>query len=46
MNNDAVRQGMEKARAKGKAISRPKVVDKVDAQVVVQLRPKESAGGR
>jgi DNA invertase Pin-like site-specific DNA recombinase len=34
----AVKLGMEKARAKGKAIGRPAVVDKVDAALVVQLR--------
>ena len=34
----AVRLGMEKARVKGKAIGRPVVVDKVDAELVVQLR--------
>ena len=34
----AVRLGMYKARAKGKAIGRPVVVDKVDATLVVQLR--------
>jgi DNA invertase Pin-like site-specific DNA recombinase len=34
----AVRLGMDKARAKGKAIGRPVVVDKVDANLVVHLR--------
>ncbi|HZA21894.1 MAG TPA: recombinase family protein, partial [Dehalococcoidia bacterium] len=34
----AVRLGMDKARAKGKPIGRPLVVDKVDADLVVQLR--------
>jgi DNA invertase Pin-like site-specific DNA recombinase len=34
----AVRLGMEKARAKGQPIGRPVVVDKVDAELVVQLR--------
>jgi DNA invertase Pin-like site-specific DNA recombinase len=34
----AVRLGMDKARAKGKAIGRPVVVDRVDANLVVQLR--------
>jgi DNA invertase Pin-like site-specific DNA recombinase len=34
----AVRLGMDKARAKGKAIGRPVVVDRVDAGLVVQLR--------
>ena len=35
---EAVKLGMAKARAKGKAIGRPVVVDKVDADLVVQLR--------
>jgi DNA invertase Pin-like site-specific DNA recombinase len=34
----AVKLGMDKARAKGKAIGRPVVVDKVDAALVAQLR--------
>jgi DNA invertase Pin-like site-specific DNA recombinase len=34
----AVRLGMDKARAKGKAIGRPVVVDRVDAGLVVRLR--------
>ena len=34
----AVKLGMVKARAKGKAIGRPVVVDKVYAELVVQLR--------
>ena len=34
----AVKLGMEKARARGKAIGRPMVVDKVDAELVVQLK--------
>jgi DNA invertase Pin-like site-specific DNA recombinase len=34
----AVKLGMDKARAKGKAIGRPVVVDRVDAGLVVQLR--------
>ncbi len=34
----AVRLGMEKAKAKGKPIGRPVVVDKVDAELVVTLR--------
>jgi len=34
----AVRLGMEKARSKGKKIGRPLVVDKVDAELVMQLR--------
>jgi DNA invertase Pin-like site-specific DNA recombinase len=34
----AVRLGMDKARAKGKTIGRPVVVDRVDAALVVQLR--------
>jgi DNA invertase Pin-like site-specific DNA recombinase len=34
----AVRLGMVKARAKGKAIGRPVVVDRVDAGLVVRLR--------
>ena len=34
----AVKLGMDKARARGKAIGRPVVVDKVDAKLVVQLR--------
>lgn len=34
----AVRLGMDKARAKGKAIGRPVVVDKVNAELVVRLR--------
>jgi DNA invertase Pin-like site-specific DNA recombinase len=38
MNGKAVRLGMDKARAKGKAIGRPAVVDKVDSGLVVQLR--------
>jgi hypothetical protein len=38
MNGKAVRLGMDKARAKGKAIGRPMVVDRVDAALVVQLR--------
>ena len=35
---EAVRLGMDKARAKGKPIGRPAVVDKVDAELVVALR--------
>jgi hypothetical protein len=38
MNAKAVRLGMDKARAKGKAIGRPVAVDKVDAALVMQLR--------
>ena len=34
----AVRLGMEKAKATGKHVGRPAVVDKVDAELVVQLR--------
>jgi len=34
----AVKLGMDKARAKGKPIGRPVVVDMVDAELVVQLR--------
>jgi len=34
----AVKLGMEKARAKGKPIGRPVVVDRVDAKLVVELR--------
>jgi DNA invertase Pin-like site-specific DNA recombinase len=34
----AVKLGMEKARVRGKFIGRPAVVDKVDAELVVQLR--------
>lgn len=34
----AVRLGMEKAKARGKAVGRPSVVDRVDAELVVQLR--------
>ena len=34
----AVRLGMEKARAKGKNVGRPVVVDRVDADLVVRLR--------
>ena len=34
----AVKLGMDKARAKGKPIGRPVVVDIVDAKLVVQLR--------
>lgn len=34
----AVKLGMEKARAEGKAIGRPVVVDKVDAEFVSRLR--------
>jgi DNA invertase Pin-like site-specific DNA recombinase len=34
----AVKLGMDKARAKGKAIGRPVVVDRVDSALVVQLR--------
>jgi DNA invertase Pin-like site-specific DNA recombinase len=34
----AVRLGMDKARAKGKPIGRPVVVDRVDGDLVVQLR--------
>jgi DNA invertase Pin-like site-specific DNA recombinase len=34
----AVRLGMDKARAKGRHIGRPVVVDQVDANLVVQLR--------
>src|SRR5919106_1494133 len=34
----AVKLGMEKARVRGKVIGRPAVVDKVDAELVVQLR--------
>jgi putative DNA-invertase from lambdoid prophage Rac len=34
----AVRLGMDKARAKGKAIGRPVVVDKVDTALVLQRR--------
>lgn len=34
----AVRLGMEKARAKGKNVGRPVVVDRVDAKLVVRLR--------
>jgi DNA invertase Pin-like site-specific DNA recombinase len=34
----AVRLGMGKARAKGKSIGRPVVVDRVDAGLVIQLR--------
>jgi DNA invertase Pin-like site-specific DNA recombinase len=38
----AVRLGMEKARAKGKAIGRP-VVDNVDAELVARLRNEGSS---
>ena len=34
----AVRLGMEKAKARGKAMGRPVVVDKVDAELVVRMR--------
>ena len=34
----AAKLGMEKARAKGNGIGRPVVVDKIDADLVVQLR--------
>jgi len=34
----AVKLGMEKARAKGKAVGRPVVVDRVDADLVLRLR--------
>ena len=34
----AVRLGMDKAKAKGTSIGRPVVVDKVDADLVIQLR--------
>jgi DNA invertase Pin-like site-specific DNA recombinase len=34
----AVRMGMEKARAQGKNVGRPVVVDKVDAGLVMRLR--------
>ena len=34
----AVKLGMEKARARGKAIGRPVVVDRVDAALVAQLK--------
>ena len=34
----AVKLGMEKAKAKGKAVGRPVVVDRVDADLVGQLR--------
>jgi DNA invertase Pin-like site-specific DNA recombinase len=34
----AVRLGMEKAKAEGKAVGRPVVADKVDADLVVRLR--------
>jgi DNA invertase Pin-like site-specific DNA recombinase len=34
----AVKLGMDKARAKGKAIGRPVVVDKIDAMLVMLLR--------
>ncbi|MBI4233279.1 MAG: recombinase family protein, partial [Chloroflexi bacterium] len=34
----AVKLGMEKAKAQGKAVGRPAVVDKVDAELVVRLR--------
>ena len=36
----AVKLGMEKARAEGKNVGRPVVVDKVDANLVAQLRSK------
>ena len=35
---NAVRLGMDKARAKGKAIGRPVVVDKIDGIFVTELR--------
>src|SRR5918992_4777628 len=41
----AVKLGMEKAKAKGKRIGRPVVVDKVDAKLVVQLRAAGRSGG-
>ena len=34
----AVRLGMEKAKARGKAVGRPVVVDKLDAGLVIRLR--------
>ncbi len=34
----AVRLGMEQAKARGKAVGRPAVVDKVDAELVARLR--------
>ena len=34
----AVKLGMEKAKAKGKSIGRPNVVDMVDGELVIQLR--------
>ncbi len=34
----AVKLGMDKARSQGKAVGRPSVVDKVDAELVARLR--------
>jgi DNA invertase Pin-like site-specific DNA recombinase len=39
----AVKLGMDKAQAKGKAIGRPVVVDKVDAELVVRLRDEDKS---
>jgi len=36
----AVKLGMEKAKARGKAVGRPEVVDKLDAALVVRLRER------